>query len=70
MTQDIKDSEIAEKVFLNEDYQLVDEKDAYAVRLRLKDGRTLYGLPSKKRPDAKVVLMTEKDFQCRSPKQM
>lgn len=70
MTKNIQDSEIVEKVFLDENYQLVDEKDAYAVRVRLKDGRTFYGIPDKKRPDARVVLKTEKDFQrCQSQKQ-
>lgn len=59
---DIAPSEIVEKVYLNDNYQLVSEKDATLVRIRLKDGRTLYGYPNKDKP-VKVVLGSDKDSQ-------
>jgi hypothetical protein len=61
MSVTIQDSEILEKVFLTKDYKLTDEANADFIRIRLKDGRTLYGYKNK-RPGTRVILQTEKDF--------
>lgn len=51
-----QDSDIEEKVFLNENYQIVDEKDADYIRLRLKNGNVIYGTLSKSKPAVRVML--------------
>jgi hypothetical protein len=63
MRSTILQEEIEEKVFLNNKYQLVEESKADMIRIRLKDGRTLYGVVNRDRPDARVILKMEKDFQ-------
>lgn len=59
---EITNSDIQEKVFLNDNYQIVSEEEATLVRFRLKNGNTFYGYPVREKP-VKVVLNSKKDYQ-------